>query len=161
MRRLIFMRHAKSEWNDPSLSDHDRPLNQRGRLAAALMGAFLNDLNFVPGHAIISSATRTQETFALMRMDGTTSETTPYLYNASASEMVRAVKNARDQVQTLLILGHQPAIQQAANILIDSWLIDKFPTGKLVILNCHADRWADISPYNCTLELQAAPKDLV
>jgi phosphohistidine phosphatase len=161
MRSLILMRHAKSEWSDPAQDDHDRPLNQRGRLAATLMGAFLTDIGFAPDHSIISSATRTQETFALMRIEGTANESTPYLYNASASEMVNTIKRAPPRAKTLLILGHQPSVQQAANILIDSWLIEKFPTGKLVVLNCHADHWADISPYNCTLELQAAPKDLI
>ncbi|MGB0507860.1 MAG: SixA phosphatase family protein [Pikeienuella sp.] len=161
MRRLVIMRHAKSDWGNPSIDDHDRPLNQRGRLAAGLMGAYLTDINFRPDHTIISSAARTQETFAHMRLGDMEHETTPYLYNATAAEVINTIKGAPNQAKTLLVIAHQPGVQQAANTLIDGWLIEKFPTGKLVILNCIADHWGDIGPYNCTLELQTAPKDLI
>ncbi|MEL7089640.1 MAG: histidine phosphatase family protein, partial [Planctomycetota bacterium] len=57
-RTLILMRHAKSSWDDPGLTDHDRPLNRRGRLAAPLMAAWLAEIDAAPDHALVSSAIR-------------------------------------------------------------------------------------------------------
>jgi phosphohistidine phosphatase len=64
MRRLILMRHAKSSWADPGQRDLDRPLNKRGRHAAGALGAWLKRRGYAPGHALVSTARRAQETWA-------------------------------------------------------------------------------------------------
>ncbi|MEE3099475.1 MAG: histidine phosphatase family protein, partial [Pseudomonadota bacterium] len=64
MHRLVLMRHAKSDWGDPGLGDHDRPLNDRGRRAAPRMGAWLAAQGAFPDAALLSSARRVQETWA-------------------------------------------------------------------------------------------------
>ncbi|MEO0361669.1 MAG: histidine phosphatase family protein, partial [Pseudomonadota bacterium] len=117
MRRLLIMRHAKSDWGGHGLADHDRPLNRRGRLAAALMGAFLREDGLRPDLALVSSALRTRETWELMGLDAPT-ETLAVLYHAAPDAIFAAARRAPDDARTVLILGHQPGLQAAANALI-------------------------------------------
>ena len=86
MRRLILMRHAKSDWDAPFGSDHDRPLSKRGVRAATAMGIVLARSKLVPDHAISSSAVRARTTLDLARESGdwsTTVEVTDELYGTS------------------------------------------------------------------------------
>ncbi|USQ70926.1 histidine phosphatase family protein [Roseomonas mucosa] len=62
MRRLLLLRHAKSSWDDPALSDHARPLNSRGRKAAAAVAQLFHRLNLAPDLVLVSSARRTLQT---------------------------------------------------------------------------------------------------
>src|SRR5215831_10535546 len=66
MRRVILLRHAKSSWDDPSLTDHDRPLARRGRKDAPRMGKFLRKAGFVPDAVLCSSARRARDTWSLV-----------------------------------------------------------------------------------------------
>ena len=68
MKRLILMRHAKSDWGDPMLPDHDRPLNKRGRRAASALGHWMREAGLRPDQILCSSATRTQETCARLAL---------------------------------------------------------------------------------------------
>ena len=64
MKRLILTRHAKSSWDDPLTPDHDRPLNDRGKAAAADLGQWLASRDYVPGEVLCSDALRTRKTFS-------------------------------------------------------------------------------------------------
>ncbi len=72
MKRLLLLRHAKSSWHDPSLADFDRPLNQRGRAAARMMGDYLVRKGLLPDLVLCSAAQRARETLAFIqdRLDG-------------------------------------------------------------------------------------------
>ncbi len=71
MRQLLLLRHAKSSWDDPRLSDHARPLNARGRRAARAMAAAMRDLGLAPDVVLVSSARRTLQTLeALGPLEG-------------------------------------------------------------------------------------------
>lgn len=87
--RLILLRHAKSDWA-AGLDDHDRPLNRRGRLAAALMGAWAREETLIPALALISSAVRTRETWARMGLEAP-AETRPALYEAEAETILEEI----------------------------------------------------------------------
>jgi len=63
------MRHAKSSWDSTSLDDHDRPLNQRGKESATLLGKWLKSNSLLPDQALVSSAARTQETYARLELE--------------------------------------------------------------------------------------------
>ena len=114
MKKLILMRHAKSGWDDPTLDDHDRPLNQRGRLAATLMGAFLRDAGLVPDVALVSSAARTRETWSRLAIDCPATFRDD-LYLAGPHAIIGAVQEAQSHAGTVLLLGHQPGMEDAAN----------------------------------------------
>ena len=160
MKKLILMRHAKSGWDDPTLDDHDRPLNQRGRLAATLMGAFLADTALVPDLALVSSAARTQETWARMALDRP-AIVKPDLYLAGPLAIIGAAQAVEDATQTLLVLGHQPGMEDAANRFCANGMLDGYPTAKVTVIGFDVPTWGDIAFGGGRLMQEAAPKSLV
>lgn len=160
MKKLILMRHAKSGWDDPTLDDHDRPLNQRGRMAASLMGAFLADAGLTPDRALVSSAARTQETWARMALDRP-SKVLPDLYLAGPLAIIGAAQAADDAAGSLLILGHQPGMEDAANRFCSEAMLDGYPTAKITVIGFDVSSWGDITFGPGKLLREAAPKSLV
>lgn len=157
--RLILMRHAKSSWSDSSACDHDRILNQRGRRAAALMGAWAREAGLTPDLALVSSAARTQETWALMGHE-TPMETRPALYEADAAAILSVIRSAPGG-GALLILGHQPGMQETANGLLRDEFIAEFPTAKAVVIGFDAPDWAGVGFSSGRLIAAQVPIDLV
>ena len=107
--RLILLRHAKSAWNTEAPTDHERPLNKRGRRDAPLVGATLFARGWTPDHVLSSDAARTQETWELMRqafpspIEVTWSRA---LYHSSAG----ALKHLQARTEpTVMLIGHNPA----------------------------------------------------
>ncbi|MEM7546081.1 MAG: histidine phosphatase family protein [Pseudomonadota bacterium] len=158
--RLILMRHAKSSWDQPGLRDHDRVLNQRGHLAAPLMGAYLRDMSLMPDLAYLSSAARVQETWALMAL-GSAAETVPNIYSAVAADLLRIIQRAPKTARTLMVLGHQPTMQELANQLLPEWVIDDYPTAKLSVIDFEATDWGAVQFGSGSLITEASPKTLV
>ena len=159
MRRLLLMRHAKSDYPH-GVGDHDRPLNRRGRLAAPLMAAWLREENAVPDLAFVSSAVRARETWTRMAMDGP-AETREALYLFSASTILAQAKSAPDDARTLLVLCHQPGIEDCADRLLDGERVDGYPTAKIAAITFDASRWRDIDFRAGTLLWEASPKTIV
>ncbi|WP_319825797.1 histidine phosphatase family protein [Thalassovita sp.] len=114
--RLILMRHAKSDWDDPLLPDHARPLNDRGRASAPAMGGWLKARGYRPDLALVSDATRTRETFAGLGLDCPV-RFLPELYHAGAARMLDVLQDAGD-APTVLMLGHNPGIAECAERLV-------------------------------------------
>lgn len=112
--KLILLRHAKSAWDDPMQDDHDRPLNRRGREAATRIGTWLRNNGHAPDLILTSSATRTQETTALLGFDATPTDISTALYLASADVILRAAQTA--EARTILIVGHNPGMAEAATL---------------------------------------------
>src|SRR6185295_10490236 len=113
LRRLLLLRHAKSAWPD-GVSDFDRPLAPRGRKAAKRMGAYLRDEQLVPDLALISPARRARETWDRVKPHlGPVSEhSEPRLYEASVDGLLTVVRETEPAVRTLLILGHNPGLEE-------------------------------------------------
>ena len=111
MRRLILMRHAKSSWSDPLQHDAARPLNERGRKAAPLMGRWMRAQGLVPDLALISTARRTLETWELAAAEMTEGRapahaSTEAIYNAGAERLLALVHDAPEEAETLMLVGH-------------------------------------------------------
>ncbi len=149
MRRLILMRHAKSSWADPGQRDLDRPLNKRGRKAAALVGGWLKAGGYLPEQALVSAARRAQETWAGVVTVVKPAPTTyvPELYHA-APEAMLAVLQAAPDVGTVLLLGHQPGIGSFARRLLvappEDEGLAKFPTAAVAVIDFDADDWGSV-----------------
>ena len=152
------MRHAKSDY-PAGVDDHDRPLNRRGRLASALMGAWVAEAG-APDLAYVSSAARAAETWARMRLDAPM-ETRKALYHADAETMLEVARQAPDTAATLLVLWHQPGIGDAANLLLGARLVPAFPTAQIVVIDVEVATWREIVFGEGALIDIAAPKDLV
>ncbi len=168
MRRLILLRHAKSD-RPAGVDDHDRPLNPRGREAAPRMGAYIAEAGLRPDHVLVSSATRTLETWDAVRipLDGNPGETVPALYECGAEQIFDVVRRAPDHAGTLLVVGHNPGLQDFAMEAVGSGpkaerkrLATQFPTAALAVIDFESERWADIAPGAGRLERFVKPKDL-
>ena len=154
MRRLILARHAKSSWGDPTLSDHDRPLNARGYRAAILVGTALSDLDCVPDVVYSSTSARTRETWERMEPCFGGQPRVEYhhdLYLASPRTVLATIASAPGEVRTLMVLGHNPSTHALAAYMARTGdphdierLRGKFPTGAVAVFDLAGDDWADV-----------------
>jgi phosphohistidine phosphatase len=119
MRQLLLLRHAKSSWDDPRLSDHARPLNARGRRAAAAMGDAMRDLGLAPDIVLVSSARRTLQTLeALGPLDASPLvEPMDSLYLAPWGGLLDQLRGVRETVRSVLLIGHNPGLHELAMAL--------------------------------------------
>jgi len=145
MKTLMLLRHGKSDWHH-DLSDHDRPLAARGIDAAQRVGRFLASLDQVPQQVISSSATRAKETIEIAAQSGDwkrTIEFEPRLYDTNAQAVFTWLQERSDEIQSLLLVGHQPTWGQLTSALIGGGHL-RFPTAGLVRIDLQIDRWEQI-----------------
>jgi phosphohistidine phosphatase len=161
--RLFLLRHAKSSWDDPGLADHDRPLAPRGRRAAKRMGRYLHDERIAPELVLCSSARRARETLELVSPAGRI-RLEPKLYGASADELVGRLRLVPDDVRSVMLIGHNPAMQDLALLLAGGGAelarVDrKFATGAVATLTFDGG-WHALRPGCAELTGFVRPKDL-
>lgn len=146
-KRLILMRHAKSDWKSPAQGDHERPLNARGRGAAKALGHWLGAEKYLPDQALVSSATRTRETFDGLDL-ACPVRFLPELYHADPEEMLRILRTAGEGV--ILMLGHNPGTGALAEALLrqapDHERFFDYPTGASLIADFAIDDWRGLKP---------------
>jgi phosphohistidine phosphatase len=146
-RQLALVRHAKSSWADPDIADHDRPLNARGRRAATLVGRHLRNAGLEPHLVLCSSATRARQTLELLNI-GTTTEVLieDQLYGAAASALLARVRRVPAAVRSLLLIGHNPGIEELARMLVGDGLAvpEKFPTAAVADLRLPIRTWTEL-----------------
>ena len=116
MKRLFLLRHAKSSWDDPGLDDHERPLAPRGRRASKLIGEHLRRERIEPSLVLCSSARRTRETVerVMPARGGTAVSVEDGLYTASSGGLLQRLREVPPDVESVMLVGHQPAIQELA-----------------------------------------------
>ncbi len=115
MRRLMLLRHAKSNWEDDTVSDHDRALNERGRDAAARMGAYMRDNGYLPAYVMCSGAKRTRETLDRLDLgDGCEIDYRESLYLANSAELLNAIRQVPNRYASLLVVAHNPGTEDLA-----------------------------------------------
>ena len=174
-KTLLLLRHAKSSWSDPTLDDFERPLNPRGRTAAPRMGAFLHKRSLVPELTLCSAARRAVETWSLADATLTASGRSPVptkhlrsLYLAAPSRILTALRRTPDEIERLLVVGHNPGMAHLALSLAGAGsdpeslhrLQAKFPTASLAVLGFAVEHWRDAGPASGRLVCFVAPKDL-
>lgn len=164
--RLILTRHAKSSWDDPLMSDHDRPLNARGRASAGALGRWLCAKGFCPDDVLISSAMRTRETWDLIAREGCTGarpEICPSLYLAEPDVMLNVLKGAPGR--TVMMIAHNPGTSFMAHGLLTNppatSLFDRYPTGATAVIDFKADSWEALTWQQGTLAEFVVPRDLI
>ncbi|MFF5568811.1 SixA phosphatase family protein [Streptomyces sp. NPDC012623] len=117
-RRIVLLRHAKADW--PEVSDHERPLAERGRADASLAGRTLAGTGIDFDLALCSTAVRTRETWKLAVQELPQRPRTVYedrLYEASLGELIAVVNETPDEVGDLLLIGHNPGTHALADAL--------------------------------------------
>jgi len=168
MRRLWLLRHAKSSWDDPQLGDADRPLSKRGRRAGEAMRHYLEDAGVRPDLVLCSSALRTRETLAEV-LPGLGRELhvriEPRLYAFSAKELLDRLVEVPDDALSVLLVGHNPAVEDLARKLAREGdrladLQGKFPTAALALLDLEVDSWSALRPRCGVLAAFVTPAEL-
>ncbi len=169
MRTLLLLRHAKSDWTDTGLEDHDRPLSTRGIRACPLIGEYVQKLNLVPDLVVSSSAVRCLDTArrtAAIWMPTPPVEEDRRLYLASAERILIRVRETLATVRTLMVVGHHPGVPELAWKLSqnpksekEKLLQEKYPTAALTVLRFEADDWGGIDSGKGLLEMFVEPKN--
>lgn len=164
--RLILTRHAKSSWDNPSLDDHDRPLNQRGHAAAKAIGGWLAEHDYCPESVISSTARRTAETWAEIApacADTENVQFTSALYMASPERMMTILQGCR--AQSTMLLSHNPGTAMLAEGLIQTPpkhpKFFQYPSAATTVISFDTDSWADITLNTGLVEAFVVPKDLI
>ena len=167
MKTLTLLRHAKSSWGDPSQRDFDRPLNARGEKAARAMGRALARRGVAFDLVLASPAARVVGTIAGLGEGGCPIEAgyDERIYLASARTLLELVRAADDKHDRLLIVGHNPGMEQLALLLarggaLREQVAAKYPTGALAEISFDAPRWRDVEEATGTLERFIRPRDL-
>jgi phosphohistidine phosphatase len=170
MLTLSLLRHAKSSWKDPTISDHDRPLNARGTTEAPAMGKAMAKHGLDADLVLCSTARRTRDTLQLVLPELKTEPKIVYedeLYHASPAEMLNLLHGVGAGVNQLLLIGHNPGLQSFGLDLIGSGakqlkdrLEAKLPTAGLIVLRFQAGAWKDIAINSGKLELFLTPSDV-
>lgn len=169
-KRLILLRHAKSARDNPSLADFERPLSNRGRKAAPLVGAYLARRGLVPGLVLASSAKRALETLDLACAGWQVKPTVrklKSLYLATPREMLRRVQAVGREPDCVMLVGHNPGIADLANWLCSEGDADhranlarKFPTGAVAAIEFDIEDWGDADAETGHLVEFATPKEI-
>jgi phosphohistidine phosphatase len=172
-RRLILLRHAKSAW--PEVPDHERPLASRGKRDAPGAGRWLRKSGLVPDRVLCSTARRARETWALAEDKLHVHPEVVFeqrVYGASTAELVELARQTPAKVGTLLIVGHDPAMQgltlELAGADLDTDQGEpsdavqrvrvKFPTAAIAVLT-FAGSWPQLAPRMARLADFATPGD--
>jgi phosphohistidine phosphatase len=170
-RRLILLRHAKSAWPD-GVPDHDRPLASRGRRDAPAAGRWLRKSGCVPDRVMCSTAQRARETWQLAEEKlGARPPTvfTQRVYGATSGELLDLARHTPAGIRTLMIVGHDPGMQDLALELASAEPGDegleavsrvriKFPTAAIAVL-AFTGTWPKLAPGQARLANFAIPSD--
>ena len=145
MKQLLLIRHAKSDWNDPSLDDIDRPLNERGKRDAPTMAHRLLDKEIVIDAFISSPAKRARKTAGIFasayKRDKDEVIFRSELYGAAEDVFYDVILTADNRFESIAIFSHNPGITDFANLLTDT-RIDNIPTCGVFAIKVDAGTWA-------------------
>jgi phosphohistidine phosphatase len=167
MRRLMLLRHAKSDW-PAGVVDFERPLAPRGCEAAPLMARYMAAEGLIPDLALVSPARRTRETWGLVApaLGDVAMKSEPRIYNASVDGLLSLIAEIDEDVRTVLVVGHNPGMAELTLLLSGAGdrralnaIQRKYPTAALSVVRLEGD-WADVAPFKGRLERFVTPKSL-
>lgn len=161
MKKLLLLRHAKSSWEDTSLPDFERPLNERGLRAAPTIGRYMREQKLQPDLVICSPAKRTRETIALVLEAAGIKRDVRYderIYEASVSTLLEIVSQIEDDKAEVLLVGHNPGFENLLERLTGESI--RMPTAALARIALDAERWREIAAQSGQLELFVTAKEL-
>jgi len=161
LKTIYLNRHAKSSWDDSSLSDFERPLNKRGKRDAPFMADILSKKINPPEIIYSSPAKRASTTAAIIAealgisFDKIIFDKT--IYGAVVSDLMRIINNTDNSIERIMFFGHNPTFTMLSNYLSDKYL-DNLPTSGFVQINFELNSWNDIEGNTGKLELFEYPK---
>ncbi len=162
MKTLLILRHAKSDWGNSHLQDHDRPLNDRGRYDAPRMGAWLRQKKLTPELIITSTAERALTTAELVAQacdfEGEL-RTTREFYLAGPPTYIEVLNGVPDSFERVMVVGHNPGMEELVAVLTD---VDRpLSTANVAVVELPIESWGELSLFsNGRLRHHWQPKDL-
>lgn len=165
-RRLFLLRHAQAD-TPPATQDHERPLSTRGCDDAAAMGAYMVRAGLEPSFAVVSTATRTRSTWALVQK--ALPRVVPAIfesriYQSSADDILSVVRSTPAAHGSLIVVGHNPGMHKLALHLVGradrnafARLHADFPPGSLAVLDFDVADWGSLAQHSGSLERFATP----
>ncbi len=168
MKTLILMRHAKSDWDDPTLEDIERPLNRRGRMSAGALGEWLETGGHRPERVLLSSAVRTQETWARVATqlsDEADVLVLEALYLAPEERMLEQLRRKGGDADVVMMICHNPGTAALAERLLETPIremaLAQFPTGATAIIDFDVQDWREVGPALGRLQDFIVPRALL
>ncbi|MBT8491976.1 MAG: histidine phosphatase family protein [Deltaproteobacteria bacterium] len=162
MKRIYFLRHAKSAWDSDAASDHERPLAPRGVAAAGTIGRFLAAVGQVPDAIVTSSALRARSTVELASEAGgwdVEVQIGPDLYGASPDRLLHEVRRQPQGASRLLLVGHQPTWSETVGLFVGQAEV-KMVTAALARVDLWSEQWTDADFGRGVLAWLVTPKVL-
>ncbi|WP_201979916.1 SixA phosphatase family protein [Hymenobacter rubidus] len=163
MKTLYLLRHAKSSWSFDELSDQERPLNDRGRDDAPMMGKALAKRRICPDVIVSSPAVRAMSTAVLvareMQYPHDKIVVESGIYGADVDGLLGIIKALPDTANSALLVGHNPTITDTANELSPSSL-NEMPTAAVVCLRFECDHWSEVSKVNAEFYFYDYPRNV-
>ena len=163
-KTLLVMRHAKSSWKTPGLTDHERPLNRRGERDAVQMAKFLESAKIKISRVVASTARRADMTArALVAtidcLEPEQLESRDDFYLAAPSVYMSYLQELDDQISGVVLIGHNPGLESLVELLGDSW--ETMPTAAIACFDCTATSWSDAEPSSFRLDHMWRPKEVL
>lgn len=145
MKTLIIMRHAKSSWSNAHLSDHERPLNSRGKQNAPQMGAHLKQEELTPQLIISSTAKRAASTAKLVAEASDYEGEIIYeseFYHAAPETYIEAVQQLSDEIDRVMVVGHNPGMEALVEELTGEE--ERFSTANVAVVQIPVLKWQEV-----------------
>ena len=162
MKQILLMRHAKSDWNNSSERDFDRPLNSRGKKAAPFMGKEILKLKLTPDLIIASTAKRAKMTAEAVAEKSNYKGEIVWnqdFYYGFTEEPVLTIKKLSNNINRVMIVGHNPTWEDLLTKLTGKF--DIMQTAVIAVLNFNLENWADLTWKTCELNMVLRPKELM
>ena len=170
MKRLAILRHAKSSWDDSSLDDFSRPLNERGIKAARRMGREMKKRKLRFDHVLASPAVRVRETLENVAKGFGSDLSTHFderIYLASLSALLELVRELPEDASAPLLVGHNPGLEQLVSTLaaddargLRNKAVGKYPTGALAVIELTTRSWRGVQEGSGEIVELILPREL-
>jgi phosphohistidine phosphatase len=161
MKTLLLLRHAKSSWEDPTLQDFERPLNDRGREAAKRIGRYIKKRRLCPDLVLSSPAVRAKETVKLVLNAAGVKVDVRYdqrIYEAGPLQLVEVVSQTPADERSVLLVGHNPGMEELLQLLTGH--SERMPTAALAKIKLNIQKWNTLVTAQGSLEWLVKPKEL-
>jgi phosphohistidine phosphatase len=160
MKTLFVLRHAKSSWDHPELSDFERPLNNRGEKAAPFMGELMRKKDLEPDIIFSSPAMRAKTTAKLVKEAAGFDAEIVFnrsVYEAGMHNLLYIVAEIGDEYDAAMIVGHNPGFEGIVRILSGNY--ERMPTAALAVIDLDIESWSETEPGCGQLREVLRPKD--
>lgn len=161
MKKLLLLRHAKSDKPASGIADFDRPLNDRGKKAAALVGGVIGKKKLQPDLVISSPAERARQTATIATTAAGINSDLRFderIYEASAEQLLNVVKQIDESANLAMLVGHNPGFEDLQSDLTGQ--VRHMPTAALACLNLDIEKWSDAQDRCAELKWMITPKEL-